>query len=226
MKGGIRAALALGVGYLLGRRREMRFATILAAAATGGLGGLRRIVVKRATKVLGSTEAVGTFAPQLGDLADTVRGGLLDAGKAAAVTNRIESLTGSLHERAEMMRDLAAAASGAGKAARSVGGAARSAGRAARRLPQRGPEAAGAEVADGPKDEEEERYYGEPEEPEGYEPGDGGSGAAPVRRKTPPGTALVSRGWRRCAAGSRSAGLPWPGQGGEPDGTGSEKRPL
>jgi len=37
MKGGVATALAIGVGYILGRRRKMRLATMLAAgAATGG----------------------------------------------------------------------------------------------------------------------------------------------------------------------------------------------
>jgi hypothetical protein len=80
MKGGTQAALGLGVSYVLGRRRKMRLATIMAAAAAGGLGGL---AVKRATKVLGSTEALGTFAPHLGELADTVRG---DPARLQAVT--------------------------------------------------------------------------------------------------------------------------------------------
>ena len=41
MKGGTQAAVALGVGYLLGRRRKLRMATLMAAgAATGGLGSL------------------------------------------------------------------------------------------------------------------------------------------------------------------------------------------
>jgi len=43
MKGGAQAALALGVGYVLGRRRKMRLATMLAVgAATGGIGRLVR----------------------------------------------------------------------------------------------------------------------------------------------------------------------------------------
>jgi hypothetical protein len=67
MKGGMQAALGLGVGHVLGRRRKMRLITIMAAAAGG-------LAVKRVTKMLGSTEALGTFAPQLGELADTVRG--------------------------------------------------------------------------------------------------------------------------------------------------------
>jgi hypothetical protein len=63
MKGGMQAAMTLGVGYLLGRPRKMRLATITAAA--GGLGGL---AVKRATKMLGSTEALGKLTPQMGNL--------------------------------------------------------------------------------------------------------------------------------------------------------------
>src|SRR5690349_16853903 len=123
MKGGTQAALALGVGYVLGRRRKMRMATVMAAAAaTGGLGGLGGAALRRGMKMAGSTEVLSKFAPQLGELADTVRSDLMDAGKAAAtaaVTNRIESLTDSLHERAELVRDPGAVVTGAGKAARS-----------------------------------------------------------------------------------------------------------
>jgi hypothetical protein len=68
MKGGMQAALALGVGYVLGRRRKMRLTTVVAAAtATGGLGGL---ALKRGVKMAGSSEALGKFAPQLGELAE------------------------------------------------------------------------------------------------------------------------------------------------------------
>jgi hypothetical protein len=39
MKGGAQAAFALGVGYVLGRRRKMRLATMLAlGTATDGIG--------------------------------------------------------------------------------------------------------------------------------------------------------------------------------------------
>src|SRR5258708_19888924 len=109
MKGGTQAAVALGVGYLLGRRRKLRMATLMAAgAATGGLGSLGGGLLQRGMKMLGSTDALGKVAPQLGDLAETVRGDLIDAGKAAAtaaVTNRLESLTDSLHERAQLIRE-------------------------------------------------------------------------------------------------------------------------
>ncbi|HEX3489153.1 MAG TPA: hypothetical protein VHU92_07410 [Streptosporangiaceae bacterium] len=113
MKGGTQAAVAIGVGYVLGRRRKMRLATLLvAAAATGGMGGIGGAALRRGAKMLGSADLLGKVAPQLGDIAGTVRGDLLDAGKAAAaaaVNNRLESLTDSLHERAEMIRDPAAA---------------------------------------------------------------------------------------------------------------------
>jgi len=180
MKGGTQAALALGVGYLLGRRRKMRLTTMLAVgAATGGVGGLGGAALKRGMKMLGSTEAVGKFAPQLGELADTVRSDLMDAGKAAAtaaVTSRIESLTDSLQERAEMVRDPAAAAdsagkaarSGAGKAARTATGATRTATSATRRA-RRGQDVTADEEAD-EINGEEEPYADDLEEPEGYEP--------------------------------------------------------
>lgn len=173
MKGGTQAALALGVGYVLGRRRKMRMATVMAAAAaTGSIGGLGGMALKRGVKMLGSTEALGKFAPQLGELADTVRGDLVDAGKSAAtaaLTNRIESLTDSLHERAEMVRDPGAAVSGAGKAARSGAGKAGSAAAGATRRTRRDQEVPEDEEA-GDLNGEEEPYSEDLEEQEGYEP--------------------------------------------------------
>jgi hypothetical protein len=117
MKGGTRAAVALGVGYVLGRRRKMRMATMLAVAtAAGGVGSLGSAAAKRGAKALGSSDALGKVTPQLGGIVNTVRGELVDAGKAAAiaaVNSRVEALTGSLHERAESIRQPAAAAAGA-----------------------------------------------------------------------------------------------------------------
>ncbi|HEX3491013.1 MAG TPA: hypothetical protein VHU92_16825 [Streptosporangiaceae bacterium] len=126
MKGGIQAAVAIGVGYVLGRRRKLRLATVLAiGTATGGIAGLGGAALRRGTQALGSSEALGNLSPQLGDIADVVRGDLVEAGKAAAmaaVTGRIESLTDSLHDRAESMRDPGAAAAGAGQAVRGAAG--------------------------------------------------------------------------------------------------------
>ena len=218
MKGGTQAALALGVGYLLGRRRKMRLTTMLAVgAATGSVGGLGAAALKRGMKMLGSTEAVGKFAPQLGELADVVRSDLMDAGKAAAaaaVTNRIESLTGSLQERAEMVRDPAAAAesagktarSGAGKAARTATGVTRTATGATRRR-RRGQDVPADEEA-AEFNGEEEPYADDLEEPEDYEPEAEAEEpeaeepeaeepeAAPVRRRTTRRRSPVARAGR------------------------------
>jgi len=96
MDGGMQAALALGVGYVLGRRRKVRRATVLAAAAaSGGLGGIGRAALRGGMRLLASTEALSKFAPQRGELAGTLRGDLLAAGKAAAAaaaSSQIESL--------------------------------------------------------------------------------------------------------------------------------------
>jgi hypothetical protein len=125
MKGGAQAALALGVGYVLGRRRKMRLATMLAlGAATGGLGRLGPAALRRGAKYLGSTDIAGALGPQVGEIVSTVRGDLLDAGKAAAaaaVSSRIESLSDNLHDRADALRNPEAAVAGAGEAAGRVG---------------------------------------------------------------------------------------------------------
>jgi hypothetical protein len=132
MKGGAQVALAVGVGYILGRRRKMRMATALAlGAATGGLGGLGPAVLKRGMKALGSTDIAGALGPQVTEIISTVRGDLLDAGKAAATTavsSRIDSLSDSLHDRAETFRNPEAAVAEAGEA---VGKAGDTVGRAA-----------------------------------------------------------------------------------------------
>jgi hypothetical protein len=113
MKGGTRTALALGLGYVLGRRRKMRLTTMIAAGVvTGGIGGLGGAALRRGLKMAGSTEALSKVAPQLGELADTVRDDLLDTGKAAvaaAATRRIGSLSDSLHDRAQNIREPAGA---------------------------------------------------------------------------------------------------------------------
>jgi hypothetical protein len=154
MKGGAQAALAIGVGYLLGRRRKMRLATMLAIGAAAGGVGPGGAVLRRGAKALGSTQALGKLSPQLGDLAQTVRDDLLDAGKAAAaaaITSKIDSLSNSLHERAETLRNPQAAADGVAETLRPK-----------RRSPQR-------EEGDG---EEPEDYAAAGEEPEDYEAGE------------------------------------------------------
>jgi hypothetical protein len=126
MKGGANTALAIGVGYILGRRRKMRLATMLAAgAATGGLAKLGPIALKRGAKLLSSTDIGGTLGPQMEEIFSTVRGDLLDAAKgaaAAAVTSRVDSLSENLHERADALRNPQAAVADAGE---TLGGATR-----------------------------------------------------------------------------------------------------
>jgi hypothetical protein len=183
MKAGAQTALALGVGYVLGRRRKLRMTTVLAAAAaTGGVGSLGGVALRRGLKMLSSSEALGDLGPQLGEIAETVRGDLVDAGKAAAlaaVNERIGSLSDTLHDRAESLRNPATdVAEGAGSAVRDASGRVRRTGRATGREeagsrvphPRREPEDTGE-----PYDEDEEAA--EPDELDDDRP------ARPVRRR-------------------------------------------
>ena len=193
MKAGAQAALALGVGYVLGRRRKLRMTTMLAAAAaTGGAGTLGGLALRRGLKMLSSTGALGDLGPQLGEIAETVRGDLVDAGKAAAlaaVNERVGSLSDTLHDRAESLRSPAAdVAEGAGSAVRDVG---RRAGRATGREEGDGRVSrrrAEPENADEPYDEDEEA--GEPDELDDDRP------ARPVRRRPARGRSAGSRARR------------------------------
>jgi len=193
MKAGAQAALALGVGYVLGRRRKLRMTTVLAAAAaTGGAGSLGGLGLRRGLKMLSSTGALGDLGPQLGEIAETVRGDLVDAGKAAAlaaVNERIGSLSDTLHDRAESLRSPAAeVADGAGSAVREVS---RRAGRAAGRGEPDGQASRRrreAEDASEPYDEDEDA--GEPGELDDDQP------ARPVHRRPARGRPTVSRARR------------------------------
>jgi hypothetical protein len=168
MKGGAQAALALGVGYILGRRRKMRLATMLAVgAATGGIGKLAPVAMRRGAKYLGSTDIAGALGPQVGEIVSTLRGELLDAAKAAAtsaVTSRVDSLSESLHDRAETLRNPEEAVGRAGEAAgETVGRAGETVGRAggsSGRLRRRGRPVDEEEAVD-EYDEEDERGNGQ-----------------------------------------------------------------
>jgi hypothetical protein len=126
MKGGANAALAIGVGYILGRRRKMRLATMLAVgAATGGAAKLGPLALKRGAKMLNSTDIAGALGPQMGEIVSTIRGDLLDAAKgaaAAAVTSRVDSLSENLHDRADALRNPEAAVADAGETVRTATG--------------------------------------------------------------------------------------------------------
>lgn len=194
MRSSERAAVALSIGYVLGRRKKLRMAAILAAATAVGGQPIAGMAMKRAMKMLGSTDLIGKLPPQLGDITDTLRGDLLPAGKAAAgaaVSNRVDSVTSSLHNRAERLRNpaetVAAGAEGAkktaGRATSSAGRAASSAGGAAtgvaggRRLGRR---RAAAEPAEDELDERDAR------DEEEHETEDLERGEADEYEQTPP----------------------------------------
>lgn len=198
MKSGMRAATAIGIGYLLGRRKKLRTATLLAVATAAGGTAVGGPVLRRGMKMLGNADVLGKVSPQLGELADTVRGDLLGAGKAAAaaaVSNRVDSLTDSLHGHAERLRNPeAAVAEGTDQAAetgrkagragkRAAAGAGGTARRAAGRgsAPSRDEDDYEADDADYEADE-----AGQPDDEADYEdagePDDRGDDEAPARR--------------------------------------------
>jgi hypothetical protein len=187
MKSGAQTALAIGVGYILGRRRKMRLATMLAAgAATGAAARLGPTAVRQGAKYLGKTDIAGALGPQVAEIVNTVRGELLDAAKgaaAAAVTNRIDSLSDNLHERAETLRNPEAAVGKVGETAgETVGRAGETVRRAGGKVGgvRRRGRAADTEEEGEPERDEEERHNGRArrrrprasEEPDEYdEPG-------------------------------------------------------
>jgi hypothetical protein len=135
MKGGVQTALALGVGYILGRRRKMRLASMLAiGAATGGAAKLGPAALRQGTRYLSKTDIAGALGPQVTEIVNTVRGELLDAAKGAAtaaVTSRIDSLSDNLHDRAETLKNPEAAVGKVGETAgETVGRTGETAGRA------------------------------------------------------------------------------------------------
>jgi len=147
VKCSMRVAVAVGVGYLLGRRRRLRTATVTAVAAAAGGTSAGRIALRRGAKQLVDSGVLDKVPPQVAEIVDVVRGDLLDAAKAAAsaeVTRKIGSLTDSLHDRAERLRNPAAEGAGAAAgsardaAAGAAGAAQGAASGASRRLLRRG----------------------------------------------------------------------------------------
>jgi hypothetical protein len=155
MKGSTRAAAAIGIGYVLGRRRKLRAATMMAATMAVGSTPMGAMVLKRGLKLVNTAGLLNAVPSEVGEIIDVVRGDLVPAGKAAvsaAASSRVDALTGSLHERAERLRDpgaavadaadetkrkagqgAAAAGEGAAAAKRTTGGVAGAAKRKTRR---------------------------------------------------------------------------------------------
>lgn len=155
MKCGVRVALALGGGYLLGRSKIAR-------------RGAKKLALGRAVKKLVPGDLAGALGPQVTEIVDTIRGDLLDAARSAAtdaVISRVDSLTGTLHDRADALRNPGAAAAGAGEAAG--------------RLRRRG-RRVGSEEETGPED-----YDDEPDLREEERRGGRRRGEAPRARRAP-----------------------------------------
>jgi hypothetical protein len=116
MKTGTQVALAVGAGYVLGRRHKMRLAMMLGGAAVaGGVGGIGGQLVRRGAKLVGSADLLGKVSPELGEIGSLIRHDLLDAGKGAArsaMNSKIDSLSDRLHERAESWRNPAESVKG------------------------------------------------------------------------------------------------------------------
>ncbi|MFI7664666.1 hypothetical protein [Nocardia sp. NPDC049526] len=97
MKGGARIAIGVGIGYVLGRTRKMRFALALAGAAMSRRStGMPAELLERGTSLLKSSQ-------ELTQITDTVKGELVGAVRSAAVTaasNRIDALNARLQQRA------------------------------------------------------------------------------------------------------------------------------
>jgi hypothetical protein len=93
-------ALAVGLGYFLGRHRKLRTALVLGgAAAVGRLSRDPRQLVARGTKALGGSAELSKVA--------ALGGPLVEAGKdaaRAAVGNRIDAMSERLQDRSEVLR--------------------------------------------------------------------------------------------------------------------------
>ena len=113
MKCGARVALGVAGGYVLGRTKKMKLALMLAGMAAGRQAGGPGQILAQGSKLLSAS-------PELGALAEQVRGRLLAAAKGAvlvAATRQVEALTDRVGQRVESLGDL-----GAGRKSRDKAG--------------------------------------------------------------------------------------------------------
>ncbi|MEH0934297.1 hypothetical protein [Micromonospora psammae] len=100
MKSGMRIGLAVGAGYILGRRRKLRTALTLAAAVAAGRASREPgHLLKHGGQLLSSS-------PQLSNLAK-LGGPLATAGRAAASAaagSGIDAVSGRLRDSADALR--------------------------------------------------------------------------------------------------------------------------
>jgi hypothetical protein len=110
MKTEAQIGVAVAAGYVLGRMRKLKWAVALGTmAGRKKLAGQQSALLSKGAKLLGSSE--------LGPVTQDLRGRLLEAGKAAAVTavsGKINSLSDSLQQRSQTLRAAGSKAGGAG----------------------------------------------------------------------------------------------------------------
>lgn len=173
---------AVVTGYLLGRFHKMKWALAIAAVAGG-----KRVVGKQGNVVGQATEmAKGAGLDKLtGDL----RGRLVEAGKAAAVSavsNKIDSFSEGLHSRSESMR-------GDGRPGRDAEDA------------EESPDAEGEEPEDRedeePEDGQEEERPAGRKRSDGRRPARGDGKDRPPRRRGEDGSRESARPARRRSSG-------------------------
>src|SRR3954454_11215634 len=119
---GLKVALAVIGGYLLGRTKKMKLAIMLGGALAG------KKISTNPAQLLGQASKLVQSSPELQKLDSAIRGRLLEAGKDAALaiaSSRMEALTDNLVNRVENIGKPAADAAGAaGQAAGETAGAA------------------------------------------------------------------------------------------------------
>ncbi|WP_214103054.1 hypothetical protein [Acrocarpospora catenulata] len=111
----VKLALAVVIGYCLGRHRKLRMAAgVAVAVAVGRSRAKKGGLVERGVGALGS--------PELTELTGRLRQDLQEVGKSvamAAASKQINALSDAIHERAETLRhpeEHVMAAAGAGEA--------------------------------------------------------------------------------------------------------------
>ncbi|MFC4532630.1 hypothetical protein [Sphaerisporangium dianthi] len=181
---GLKVAVAVALGYFLGRHRKFKLAVALGVAgATGKLGGTSGNLLEQGLKLASSS-------PELEKIINSVRGELFEAGKAAAkaaASRQVTSISTKLQDRAEALQHAANVAAGleeqavgtAGEAAKTAKGGVTS----LRERATGGLRSAGSRMRRGerpPQDlAEEEPYEEEFEEEDEYE-------EEPSPRRRPP----------------------------------------
>jgi hypothetical protein len=165
---------AVVTGYLLGRYHKTKWALAIAAAAGG-----KRLVGKQGNVVGQATEMAKSAG--LDQLTGDLRGRLVEAGKAAAVSavsSRIDSFSEGLHSRSESLR-------GDGRPGRDAEDAEES-----------------SDTADDeePEDREDEERPAGRKRPDGRRPARGDGRDRPPRRRSEDGGREAARPARRRSA--------------------------